>query len=232
MQTLDTASVRLLASADTWMDGEVIRQLYAAANLEGVREVIGFPDVHPGPAYPVGIAVVSEGVFYPQLVGGDIGCGIGLWKTGLHRRKSRIERWAELRLDLEHPWEGDVHQRLAKAGLDPNLFSSALGTIGGGNHFAEIQSVEKVYDRSTFEQLDLSRDELFILVHSGSRWSGRISLGRVCRAARRRARRCRLGRWLRLPRRSRSSGALGSGESRVDCGAVCGGNWNILLPRP
>ena len=53
--------------------------------------MIGFPDVHPGPAYPVGIAVRSEGVFYPQLVGGDIGCGIGLWKTGLHRRKPRIE---------------------------------------------------------------------------------------------------------------------------------------------
>ena len=172
MQTLDAASVRLLASADTWMDGEVIRQLYAAANLEGVREVIGFPDVHPGGAYPVGVAIVSEGVFYPQLIGGDIGCGIGLWKTDLRRRKSRVDRWAELRLDLEHPWEGEVQQRLAEAGLEPNLFSSALGTIGGGNHFAEIQAVEKVYDSAAFEQLDLNRDELLILVHSGSRGLG------------------------------------------------------------
>lgn len=172
MQTIETASVRLLASADTWMDGEVIRQLYAAANLEGVREVIGFPDVHPGRAYPVGSAIVSEGVFYPQLVGGDIGCGIGLWKTGFDRCKCRIERWAELRLDLEHPWEGDVQKRLAESGLEPNLFSSALGTIGGGNHFAEIQSVEKVYDSTAFEQLDLDRDELLILIHSGSRSVG------------------------------------------------------------
>src|SRR5258706_3916284 len=172
MQTLNGATVRLLASAGTWMDGEVVRQLYAAADLEGVREVVGLPDLHPGNGYPVGIAVVSQGVFYPQLVGSDIGCGVGLWRTDLQRRKARVDRWAELRFDLEHPWEGDVSQRLAKAGLDPDLFSSALGTIGGGNHFAEVQAVEKVYDRVVFEQLDLSRDELFILVHSGSRGLG------------------------------------------------------------
>jgi len=172
MNTINHATVRLIASPKNWIESEAVRQLYAAAELEGVREVVGLPDLHPGRGYPVGAAMVTEDVVYPFLVGNDIGCGIGLWKTDLARRKAKLDRWTELRFDLEHPWEGDVGTFLADAGLPSGQFDPALGTLGGGNHFAELQAVEEIHDCAQFAQLDLAKDQLVICVHSGSRGFG------------------------------------------------------------
>jgi release factor H-coupled RctB family protein len=47
-----------------------------------------------------------------------------------------------------------------------------LGTIGGGNHFAEIQVVEKVLDLGAFKATGLAKQQLVLLVHSGSRGLG------------------------------------------------------------
>src|SRR6267154_1702075 len=68
-------SVRLFASAKSWIEGEALRQFHAAAHLEGVRLAVGFPDLHPGKGSAVGAAFVTEGVIYPYLIGSDIGCG-------------------------------------------------------------------------------------------------------------------------------------------------------------
>ncbi|RKI45194.1 RNA ligase RtcB family protein, partial [Corallococcus sp. AB049A] len=51
-------------------------------------------------------------------------------------------------------------------------FESALGTVGGGNHFAEVQRVEEVHDARVFEALGLREERLLLLVHSGSRGLG------------------------------------------------------------
>jgi release factor H-coupled RctB family protein len=109
-------SVRLLASAKSWIEGEAVRQLYAVARLEGVRLAVGFPDLHPGKGSPVGAAFVTTGVIYPHIIGGDVGCGMALFKTNLVQRDLKLNRWADLRFDLEHPWEGDVGEVLAAAG--------------------------------------------------------------------------------------------------------------------
>lgn len=143
--------VRLFASAKSWIEGEALRQLYAAARLEGVRLAVGFPDLHPSKGSPVGAAFVTEGVIYPHLIGGDIGCGMALFKTNLVQRDLKLNRWAELRFDLEHPWEGNVGEILAAADLESTGFDEALGTIGGGNHFAELQKVEAVLDAAAFQ---------------------------------------------------------------------------------
>src|SRR3974390_2693069 len=79
-------TVRIFASSKSWIEGEAVRQLYATAKLEGVRLAVGFPDLHPGKGAPVGAAFVTEGVIYPHLIGGDIGCGMALFKTDLVRR--------------------------------------------------------------------------------------------------------------------------------------------------
>jgi release factor H-coupled RctB family protein len=144
-------AVRVFASSKSWIEGEALRQLYAAAKLDGMRQAIGFPDLHPGKGGPVGAAFVTEGVIYPYLVGGDIGCGMALFKTDLVQRDIKLNRWSELRFDLEHPWEGDVREVLAEADLESNDFDEALGTIGGGNHFAELQRVEEVLDAAAFK---------------------------------------------------------------------------------
>jgi release factor H-coupled RctB family protein len=172
MNTLSETQVRLFASAQSWIEGEAVRQLYATAKLDGVRLAVGFPDLHPGKGTPVGAAFVTEGVIYPHLIGGDIGCGMALFKTDLVRRDVKLDRWAKLQFNLEHPWDEYVSAFLAEHELESTEFDSAIGTIGGGNHFAELQAVEKVLDAVEFKKLNLGKEQLVVLVHSGSRGLG------------------------------------------------------------
>jgi release factor H-coupled RctB family protein len=172
MNTLIETQVRLFASAKSWIEGEALRQLYATSKLEGMRLAVGFPDLHPGKGSPVGAGFVTEGLIYPYLIGGDIGCGMALFKTDLVQRDIKLNRWAGLRFDLEHPWEGDVRQVLAATELESTEFDEALGTIGGGNHFAELQRVEEILDASAFKRFGLGKQQLVVLVHSGSRGLG------------------------------------------------------------
>lgn len=172
MNTLTETQVRLFASAQSWIEGEAVRQLYATAKLEGVQLAVGFPDLHPGRGTPVGAAFVTENVIYPHVIGGDIGCGMALFKTDLVRRDVKLDRWARLQFNLEHPWNEFVSDFLTEQDLESTEFDSALGTIGGGNHFAELQAVEKVLDADEFKKLDLGKQQLVMLVHSGSRGLG------------------------------------------------------------
>jgi len=165
------SNVRLFASAKNWVEGNAIAQLYAAAKLEGTRLAVGFPDLHPGKGGPVGAAFVMEKI-YPHLIGNDIGCGMGLFATDLLRRKAKLDRWAEAAFDLDHPWEGDTRAFARERGVAPTEFDECLGTIGGGNHFAELQVVEKVLDAREFACTGLGRETLALLVHSGSRGLG------------------------------------------------------------
>jgi len=176
MNTMTETPVCFFASSKSWIEGEAVRQLYATAKLDGVRRAVGFPDLHPGKGSPVGAAFVTDGMIYPHLIGGDIGCGMGLFKTDLARRNAKLDRWAEKQFHLEHPWDQEVSDYLVEQGLESTEFDSALGTIGGGNHFAELQAIEKVLDADEFKKLDLSKQQLVVLVHSGSRGLGETIL--------------------------------------------------------
>lgn len=164
--------VRLFASAQSWIEGEAVRQLYATSKLDGVQLAVGFPELHPGRGTPVGAAFVTEGVVYPHLIGGDIGCGMTLFKTNLLRREVKLDRWAQLRFNLEHPWDEDVSYFLAERDLESTEFDSAMGTVGGGNHFAELQAIEKVVDADEFAKIGIGKQQIVALVHSGSRGLG------------------------------------------------------------
>lgn len=50
--------------------------------------------------------------------------------------------------------------------------ASQLGTIGGGNHFAEITRVDRVFDRARARDLGIHADAQAVLVHTGSRALG------------------------------------------------------------
>jgi len=177
MNTLTETNVRLFASAKSWIEGEALRQLYATSKLEGMRLAVGFPDLHPGKGSAVGAAFVTEGLVYPYLIGGDIGCGMALFKTDLVRRDVKLDRWAQIPFDLEHVWTDEISEVLAKAELESTQFDEALGTLGGGNHFAELQAVEKVFNAREFKKLGLGKQQLVVLVHSGSRGLGESVLG-------------------------------------------------------
>jgi len=169
------ASVRVIASSQSWVEGEAVRQLEAMARLPGMTLAVGLPDLHPGKGAPVGAAFLSEGFLYPYLVGSDIGCGMGLWDVDLLARKAKPERWAG-KLDLEGPWPGDTEGFLQEHGVKASGFEAALGTVGGGNHFAELQRVDAVHDAKVFHALGLSAERLLLLVHSGSRGLGEAIL--------------------------------------------------------
>ena len=164
--------VRLIASQKNWIDGEAVRQLEETGSLPGMCLVVGMPDLHPGKGTPVGAAFVSEGVLYPFLVGNDVGCGMALWATDLRRKKIKLDRWVKKLSGLESPWDGNTADRLVLEGLSPTDHEQTIGTIGGGNHFAEMQVVEQIYDPQALDDLGLSPDHLVLLIHSGSRSFG------------------------------------------------------------
>lgn len=172
MNTTTQTQVRLFASNQSWIEGEAVRQLYAVSKMEGMCYAAGFPDLHPGKGSPVGAAFVAGNMIYPHLIGGDIGCGMALFKTNLVRRDAKLDRWAKQLFHLENPWDEGVGEFLAEHALESTEFDDAMGTIGGGNHFAEIQTVEKVLNAGAFQSLALDKQQLVILVHSGSRGLG------------------------------------------------------------
>ena len=165
-------SVTLIASDDTWIEGNAIQQLHTTSRLAGMRRVAGMPDLHPGRGYPVGAAFFSRERLYPALIGGDIGCGMALWTTGIDARKTGAAKLEKRLGDIDGPldesWQ-DLVSELAPAGVG---FQRALGTIGGGNHFAELQRIDEIHDAQSVAALRLDTEQLVLLVHSGSRGLG------------------------------------------------------------
>lgn len=117
----------------------------------------------------------------------DIPCGTG--KKGLIAGLSYEEldrvlelgaRWAVehgygTEADLAHIEEngclgqadaGTVSRRAKERGRDQ------LGTLGSGNHFAEIQYVTDVYETEAAKAFGLFKDQIVILIHTGSRGLG------------------------------------------------------------
>jgi len=97
---------------------------------------------------------------------------MGLWTTGLPRRGAKLEKLARRLEALEGSWDGDTGPWLDAAGIGATGMELALGTVGSGNHFAELQTIEEVRDAAAFSALGLAEEEMVMLVHSGSRGYG------------------------------------------------------------
>lgn len=170
--------VSWIATANTRIEGSAIQQLLHVRSLPGMQQVVGMPDLHPGQGYPVGAAFLSFERFYPALIGNDIGCGMSLWRTSLDKAKQSSERLEKRLGNIDGPLEGDWSAELQEADWPATGFESSLGTIGGGNHFAEIQQVDEVYDPERLSALEIQKQQLLLLVHSGSRGLGEKILRR------------------------------------------------------
>ncbi|MEZ4381180.1 MAG: RNA ligase RtcB family protein [Nannocystaceae bacterium] len=166
------AEVRVIARDGSWIEGDAVAQLERTAGLRGMRAAIGMPDLHPGKDSPIGAAYLTDDRLYPHLVGNDIGCGMGLWVSERRLKQLRRERWGERLRGLSEAWDGDVAARLEAAGLGPGPADRALGSVGGGNHFAELQAVESIDDADACAALGVDPERLCVLVHSGSRGLG------------------------------------------------------------
>jgi release factor H-coupled RctB family protein len=175
------APIRTFYSAHSWIEGDATRQLDQVAELAGIKAVAAMPDLHPGKFGPVGCSILAERA-HPQLVGSDIGCGIALFALDVPVRKLRLDRVAERLRALEEPWDGDVAGALAQAGLPPTPFDKSLGSVGGGNHFCELQAIDEIAAPNVASAAGLERDMAYLLVHSGSRGYGYSILDRQLRA--------------------------------------------------
>ncbi|MEP6538644.1 MAG: RNA ligase RtcB family protein [Bryobacteraceae bacterium] len=172
----ETAEVCLIASSKNWIEGAAVQQLEKTASLPGMRLAVGLPDLHPGKGSPIGTAFAVEGYLYPALVGNDIGCGIGLWRTELSARKLKREAWADRLRNLDNAWDGDARKFLGAHEIEPSGYEHSLGTLGGGNHFAELQAVESIANPDICAQLTIAGDAVYLCVHSGSRGFGEAIL--------------------------------------------------------
>ncbi len=154
---------------ETSVDEEGIKQLQRTAGLPGMISCVGMPDLHCGSgAFPVGAAFVASRII-PELVGSDIGCGMSLFPLK-HVSSELTDRQLQ-RLSKALGDKGFLPGSAAPTAASQHPLSLAhaasFGTIGAGNHFAELQVVEKLLVPGV-----LSLEHAYVLVHSGSRTFG------------------------------------------------------------
>lgn len=125
------------------------------------------PDVHPGKVGTIGLTMTVGNSLLPNLVGVDIGCGMTLAKI----KCKNIECQKLDTVIREHvPVGGQIRKtthrlssltelrrlRCYKA-IDITKAELSIGTLGGGNHFIEV---------------DKDEEGFYLVIHSGSRHLG------------------------------------------------------------
>lgn len=161
-----------------WL-GEVesgaLDQMINLSNLPfAYHHVAGMPDMHQGYGMPIGGVMASDGYIVPNAVGVDIGCGMIALRTSLFSgslNKDILKKIMEdirklVPLGFKHCKVANPHKMPEMNIYPPNKKISIieqewdaatyqLGTLGGGNHFIEIQQG--------------SDGHIWIMIHSGSR---------------------------------------------------------------
>jgi release factor H-coupled RctB family protein len=158
------AKITMIASSHNWIDSRSVDTLEKINHFKGVQKVVGLPDLSVG-RVPNGMAVLTKERIYPHLIGGDIGCGMSLFHIPIKSKKIKVERFVKYLERIES---------LDDIVLESQHLGYHLGSIGKGNHFAELHLVNKIEDKTLFGKLHLEEKALYILVHSGSRAFGQI----------------------------------------------------------
>ncbi len=150
------------------VEEEAIEQIRRMCDYELTvgQKVRIMPDVHAGKGCTIGTTMTVGDKVCPNIVGVDIGCGMYTVKL---LEKSidfmRIDEAAHYIPSGMHVWEGRS-ERFDLTGLrcfrslkDTKRLQRSLGTLGGGNHFIEV-------DRG-------SDGTYYLVIHSGSRNLGK-----------------------------------------------------------
>jgi len=159
------------------IDDNTLFQVKNLANLPfAFKHIALMPDAHTGYGMPIGGVMAADNVVVPNAVGVDIGCGICAVKTDLKLDPNIQRRLKEIVRDIEErvPLGFKHHKRAQDESLMPRGYDVGsmevvraeyrsalrqLGTLGGGNHFIEIQKDKEDY--------------IWIMIHSGSRNIGK-----------------------------------------------------------
>ena len=127
------------------------------------------PDVHPGKVGTVGFTSTVGSRILPNIVGIDIGCGITMAKIKQKRVefqkldaviREQVPTGARIR-KIPHRFTErlNLEELRCFASIQTGRVKNSLGTLGGGNHFIEI-------DRD-------DRENLYAVIHTGSRHLGK-----------------------------------------------------------
>jgi tRNA-splicing ligase RtcB len=158
------------------LEEECLQQALNLASLPFVYKWVALmPDAHSGYGMPIGGVIAAENVIIPNAVGVDIGCGVGFVETNISKEQLSKEEYEDLvrRIMRRIPTGFRHHKKKQKSQvlddavnegferyqnelvseIDRGYFQ--IGTLGGGNHFIELQEDEK--------------GMLCVMVHSGSR---------------------------------------------------------------
>ncbi|MGH7549261.1 MAG: RtcB family protein [Gemmatimonadota bacterium] len=123
---------------------------------------------------------------------------------------------AEERGCLDGADPDDVSERAMERGL------SQVGTLGSGNHFLEVQRVNRVFDDDLAAAYGLSDDQIVVMIHSGSRGFGY----QICDDYLKRIRPLLSDYGYRLPDIQLAAAPLASNEGRAYLGAMrCAANY-------
>jgi tRNA-splicing ligase RtcB len=182
-----------LASLNLWtaepLSADVKQSIEQLRQSEDVHHMAVMPDVHLSKEVCVGIALATRELIYPAAVGSDIGCGMAAVAVDANASLLNDEKNAARLLSAlyqfvpsnKHSTPQDLPADLVENSLgDPGLSRLAqrdgrvqLGTLGRGNHFLEFQADE--------------HDQLWVMVHSGSRAMGQAITGHHLRFCERRS---------------------------------------------
>jgi len=157
-----------------WLDDIEAGALAQAHNLANLpfafKHVSLMPDCHQGYGMPIGGVLATKGAVIPNAVGVDIGCGMIAMKTDITVAKlPKREVKAIMGLIRKEIPVGFKRHRKSQVGMPPlpdeescyivqrewSKAAKSLGTLGGGNHFIELQCDEVGC--------------LWVMIHSGSR---------------------------------------------------------------
>ena len=144
---------------------EQIRRMCDYPFTEGSKIRI-MPDVHAGKGCTIGTTMTVTDMAVPNVVGVDIGCG--MYTVELGKEDIDFERFDEAAHYIpsgRNIWEGRQERfdltelRCYRSLKNTRWLERSLGTLGGGNHFIEID-----------ESADGTK---YLVIHSGSRNLGK-----------------------------------------------------------
>jgi len=165
------------------LDGKCLDQIENLAALPFAKQHIAvLPDAHCGYGMPIGCVLATQGAIIPNAVGVDIGCGMAAMQIfpEEHEMEEVLKLLPKIRHEiLRRVPVGFHHHKQSRMNHMPQRWWASdtpmpivddqweraghqVGTLGGGNHFIEIQLDEN--------------GGLWAMVHSGSRNLGK----RVC----------------------------------------------------
>lgn len=144
---------------------EQVRRMCDYALTDGSRVRI-MPDVHSGKGCTIGTTMTVIDKACPNIVGVDIGCGMYTVKLGKDIPDfERVDEACHYVPSGKNVWEGRSERfdltafRCFRSLKDTKRIQRSLGTLGGGNHFIEIDKA--------------SDGTYYLVIHSGSRNLGK-----------------------------------------------------------